>query len=1231
MKSFTFLFLTLLIGMLSGFPINEGFESETIPAEGWQIVYANQTPPSGNLMTHTDTAARTGVRSFRFSSYSNGAPYDQFLITPEIESNEAFNLSFWYKKHTSGSEIFSVGFSTSGDNIETDFIWTEDITNSTSSWSEFSKICDSDIKYVAIHYKSSYKYYLYIDDFSLFIPEEMEYLNSTTIQQNQNILTQGYENGELIGIEIETENELNPLVLSRINISFDESDSVDDIKNCKIYYTGNNAVFDSNSLFGSVIENPTIETFIDGNQTLLKGKNYFWLAVDIDENAIANHKVDASCTEIKIGTESYIPDVTSPEGSRTIMAALNGNYSIGNNCDFTSFQAAIDALNSLGISGNVFFNILPGEYNEQITLNEIIGVSESKQIFFKGNEEDVTSVKISFENNSVKNYVVKFNGGDFINFENISFAALDDSYGRLIVLENGSCNNRFINNIFTGIFTEDNDMDNNKNLVFSNATGATELDNNNEFIGNQFINGSMGLNLGAINFVSPFESGNKILNNSFTGQCKKCIYLNYQENIEILNNNIGSTSNYSNYYAIDGFHVRNNSSISMNSINLNCTNTTYGICLRPSSQETDYSIVANNCISIQTENLSYGIYLDGCKNLDILHNSVNLTGNNESSMGIYLYRNSNFCNVVSNILTNYANGLAMRISSNSLDGNLIDFNNYFSSGSILIQVGSDTADDIPSIQLLTGGDINSISKNITYLENLHIDDIELKIAPFNSKVPRDIDGDLRYEPVVFIGADEYIEVIPDTTPPVIISLTGCEVSIGSEMSLILVVEEETELDVDSPIWSQYTIEGVDHDLIFSPSNRAISLKNSFRSKELYVFNANIPVQELPVNGMIAIKAKDLAGNFSEIYTSEISWSGDVVLPVIDIFEAPEFVLPTEELIVKANISDESGVLEAKLFYSIEDDFTELMMVLENGYYKANIPTQPAETEVNYFITAKDASSQANIATSDTLTSTWKEISTGWFGPWNAVNNSGLGLTGQSGEIIPWELGMIYNFGSSKVKMKKIAYMVNEGTEGIINYSIMDIDESGNWTDIILDSGLLTTSPTIGTEFVEIEINSDVELSGSIGLRLSFVTGGFFGRDENSSYNNSYIYFNDEWVKLGTGAASEFTGDWTLNVHVEGFNVTNKEEIVPFNTTLSQNYPNPFNPSTVINYSLAQASDIKLQIINSNGEMVKEVVFLKQNPGIYSYNFNGENLNSGVYFYRLLTTNKAITKKMILVK
>ena len=86
-----------------------------------------------------------------------------------------------------------------------------------------------------------------------------------------------------------------------------------------------------------------------------------------------------------------------------------------------------------------------------------------------------------------------------------------------------------------------------------------------------------------------------------------------------------------------------------------------------------------------------------------------------------------------------------------------------------------------------------------------------------------------------------------------------------------------------------------------------------------------------------------------------------------------------------------------------------------------------------------------------------------------------------------------------------------------------------------------------------------------------------------------------------------------------------------NFQLFQNYPNPFNPSTVIKYSIPKTSNVKLDIYDILGNQVAELVNEKQLPGNYRYTFNGFNLPSGIYFYRITTKTFNQTRKLILLK
>jgi len=96
-------------------------------------------------------------------------------------------------------------------------------------------------------------------------------------------------------------------------------------------------------------------------------------------------------------------------------------------------------------------------------------------------------------------------------------------------------------------------------------------------------------------------------------------------------------------------------------------------------------------------------------------------------------------------------------------------------------------------------------------------------------------------------------------------------------------------------------------------------------------------------------------------------------------------------------------------------------------------------------------------------------------------------------------------------------------------------------------------------------------------------------------------------------------------------VTDEDNSLPTEFTLSQNYPNPFNPVTTVNYSLSITGFVNLSIYNIRGELVSTVVNEFQKPGEYRADWNADNIASGIYFYRLQIGNASISKKMLLLK
>jgi hypothetical protein len=84
-------------------------------------------------------------------------------------------------------------------------------------------------------------------------------------------------------------------------------------------------------------------------------------------------------------------------------------------------------------------------------------------------------------------------------------------------------------------------------------------------------------------------------------------------------------------------------------------------------------------------------------------------------------------------------------------------------------------------------------------------------------------------------------------------------------------------------------------------------------------------------------------------------------------------------------------------------------------------------------------------------------------------------------------------------------------------------------------------------------------------------------------------------------------------------------------SLMQNYPNPFNPTTLISYSLPEASHVKLMVYNTLGQSVKLLEDGFKNAGKHDIHFSARELPSGVYFYKLQATDFTETKKMFLLK
>jgi hypothetical protein len=93
----------------------------------------------------------------------------------------------------------------------------------------------------------------------------------------------------------------------------------------------------------------------------------------------------------------------------------------------------------------------------------------------------------------------------------------------------------------------------------------------------------------------------------------------------------------------------------------------------------------------------------------------------------------------------------------------------------------------------------------------------------------------------------------------------------------------------------------------------------------------------------------------------------------------------------------------------------------------------------------------------------------------------------------------------------------------------------------------------------------------------------------------------------------------------------KTIIIPSKFALHQSYPNPFNPVAKIRYDIPRQSFVELKVYDILGREIRTLVNEIKIPGVYTAEFNGYDLASGVYFYRIKCGSFIDLKKMILVK
>jgi len=255
-------------------------------------------------------------------------------------------------------------------------------------------------------------------------------------------------------------------------------------------------------------------------------------------------------------------------------------------------------------------------------------------------------------------------------------------------------------------------------------------------------------------------------------------------------------------------------------------------------------------------------------------------------------------------------------------------------------------------------------------------------------------------------------------------------------------------------------------------------------------------------------------------------------------------------------------------------------------------------------------------------------------------------------------------GTGGVKGNKVNALVKVGTvpantttfddatavEGVsYTYSVVATRSDGANSGINTPSGqtpVVTAAPAAPSDLAGVVSGGKITLNW---MDNSSVEDGYI-IERSASTNTSYTQlssvaanvtsFNDLNVQNGVtyyyrvkaykGTVNSLTSN-EINVTALATGVEDLSYGIPVDYKLFQNYPNPFNPSTAIRYAIPSDGKVKLVVYNLIGQEVTTLVDKNQNAGFHEVLFDATNFPSGMYIYKIQSSNFVSTRKMILMK
>ncbi|MFC2124913.1 CARDB domain-containing protein [Bacteroidota bacterium] len=483
------------------------------------------------------------------------------------------------------------------------------------------------------------------------------------------------------------------------------------------------------------------------------------IGINIDVSEQLVNQFQGTIDELLLYNRALTPDDVD-QLYFDLPSPMVGEYTIGPTAlDYGTINHAVMDLGSRGISGDVTFNIESGIYDEQIYMSYVDG-SDSVNIVFQSDALDSSAVTIRYNSDEFDNYVLNLDEVSRTSFQYLTFMATNPDYGTVVEIMPVTRNIVFNNNQFLGI---PGAVAGDERVIVRRDWYDWGHDSGILFQGNLFKDGARGI---------QYEESNGILvsNNIFQDQTESAIHLTDIGSPIINKNTISSTS--TTYW--DGIFINSTTKeddsygyprIKGNKISMYANRfLAWGISVNDSYPDpATPGQIYNNFVHMEalTDSTMGVINLNGVDNMNVYHNSVNLTGSSPGYGRVMSIRDCDVIDLKNNIFNNLADGKVFNASL-TVTNLTSDYNNAYTTGSVFAYYADPYNQSMANLsewQTVTGQDNNSMTDSVEFTtdNDLHISHPSLAFGtPLVGIVDQDIDDDPRDASAPYVGADELL-------------------------------------------------------------------------------------------------------------------------------------------------------------------------------------------------------------------------------------------------------------------------------------------------------------------------------------------------------------------------------------------------------------------------------------------------------------------------------------------